>query len=182
MTPIDIRNLCSDGMQPPKIIKKCGRPQVKRLRKNSWKRKQQKCSNCFELGHNKRCCTKQPGTKNGRGEWVKDWTDISPMSSIFSLPADLEIESSDSTNEDGRHSSSRSVGSDNRSSSKSSSGGDEEIKSSTSNRGSKGSTSREGSNDDGGSSKQEGRTRKGITKRVLPVRKRKRPGRYYEGG
>jgi hypothetical protein len=37
-------------MQPPKIIKQQGRPQTKKIRKNSWKRKQQKCSNCFTLG------------------------------------------------------------------------------------------------------------------------------------
>ena len=74
----------------------------------------------------------------GGEPWLREPAHPGADTSHFPLPADWEIELSDSTNEDGRHSSSRSVGSDNRSSSKSNSGGDEEIKSSTSIGGSKG--------------------------------------------
>jgi predicted nucleic acid-binding Zn finger protein len=82
ITPISIENLSvEEGMQPPKIVKKRGRPQTKRIRKNSWKRKQQKYSNCFGLGHNKRRCTNQPGRKNGRGERARDWVLDSSLSS-----------------------------------------------------------------------------------------------------
>jgi hypothetical protein len=81
-------------MQPPKIVKKQGRPRTKRIRKNSWKRKQQKCSNCFALGHNKRCYTNQPGRKNGRGERARDWVfDLSSRSTLslstISTPSSL---------------------------------------------------------------------------------------------
>jgi Fe2+ transport system protein B len=72
--PISIENLSiEEGIQLPKIVKKQGRLQTKRIWKNSWKRKQQKYSNCFGLGYNKRCCTNQPGRKNRYREHARDW-------------------------------------------------------------------------------------------------------------
>jgi hypothetical protein len=82
ITPMSIENLSQEeGIQPPRIVKKYRRLQTKRIRKNSWKRKQQKYSNCFGLGHNKRYCTNQPGRKNRRGERARDWALDSSLSS-----------------------------------------------------------------------------------------------------
>lgn len=69
---MSIEDLPALHVKPPKLVKKRGRPRTKRIRKNRWKRKPQKCSNCFGLGHNKRRCTNQPGRKNGRGERARD--------------------------------------------------------------------------------------------------------------
>jgi hypothetical protein len=74
MTPVSTENLVpSMDLNPPKLIRKRGRPQKKRIRKSSWNKKEVKCGNCFGFGHNKRSCTNQPGRKNGRGERARDW-------------------------------------------------------------------------------------------------------------
>jgi hypothetical protein len=67
-----IKNLPSyPDILPPLIGKKRGRPRVKRIRKGALKRKQTKCTNCLQLGHNKRRCVAQPA-RNGRAERLRD--------------------------------------------------------------------------------------------------------------
>jgi hypothetical protein len=95
--PMSIEDLPVSYIQPPKLVKKRGRPRTKRIRKNSWKRKSQKCSNCFGLGYNKRRCTNQPGRKNGRGERARDWAlDLTPISTPSPLPSGIMSFSSSS--------------------------------------------------------------------------------------
>jgi hypothetical protein len=54
------------------------------IRKGALKREQRKCSNCLQLGHNKRRCVEQPA-RNGRAERVCDW-------SISDSDSDSELE------------------------------------------------------------------------------------------
>jgi hypothetical protein len=69
MPPLSIENLPSDpNILPPLIAKKRGRPRVKRIRKGLLKRKQTKCTNCLQLGHNKRRCVAQPAQNQGQRE------------------------------------------------------------------------------------------------------------------
>jgi hypothetical protein len=48
------------------------RLRVKRIRKGALKRKQTKCTNCLQSGHNKRRCVAQPA-RNGRAKRLRDW-------------------------------------------------------------------------------------------------------------
>jgi hypothetical protein len=89
MPLLSIENLPSDlFILPPLIAKKKGRPREKRIRKGALKRKQRKCTNCLQLGHNKRRCVAQPA-QNGRAERVRDW-DISGGESNSELERELE--------------------------------------------------------------------------------------------
>jgi hypothetical protein len=73
MPLLSIDSLPSDpDILPPLVVKKRGRPKEKRIRKGALKRKQTKCSNCLQLGHNKRRCIEQPA-RNGRAERARDW-------------------------------------------------------------------------------------------------------------
>ena len=88
MPPLSIENLSSDpNILPPLIAKKRGRPRVKRIRKGALKRKQTKCTNYLQLGHNKRRCVAQPA-RNGRAERARDW-DISSSESNLELEREL---------------------------------------------------------------------------------------------
>jgi hypothetical protein len=72
MPPLSIENLPSDPFILPLLIaKKRGRPKEKRIRKGALKRRQRKCTNCLQLGHNKRRCVAQPA-QNGRAERARD--------------------------------------------------------------------------------------------------------------
>jgi hypothetical protein len=67
-----IKNLLSNlAILPLLIVKKQGRLREKRIRKGALKRKQTKCTNCLQLGHNKRRCVTQPA-RNGRAERARD--------------------------------------------------------------------------------------------------------------
>src|ERR1700688_502512 len=80
MPPLSIKNLPSNlNILPPLIAKKRGRLRVKRIRKGALKRKQTKCTNCLQLGHNKRRCVAQPAW-NGRAERLRDWNGDSSSS------------------------------------------------------------------------------------------------------
>jgi hypothetical protein len=73
MPPLSIENLPSHpDILPPLIGKKRGRLRVKRIRKGALKRKQTKCTNCLQLGHNKRRCVAQLAW-NGRAERLLWW-------------------------------------------------------------------------------------------------------------
>jgi hypothetical protein len=72
MPLLSIENLPSDpNILPPLIAKKQGRPREKQIRKGALKRKQTKCTNCLQLGHNKRRCVAQPA-QNGRAERARN--------------------------------------------------------------------------------------------------------------
>jgi hypothetical protein len=72
MPPLSIENLSLHPyILPPLIAKKRGRLRVKRIRKGALKRKQTKCSNCLQLGHNKRRCVAQPA-RNRRAKRLRD--------------------------------------------------------------------------------------------------------------
>jgi hypothetical protein len=71
--PVSVNDLAShDQLQPPILKKQAGRPRTKRIRKGTWSRKQTRCSNCLDWGHNKRRCTNQP-VSNGRRQRARDW-------------------------------------------------------------------------------------------------------------
>jgi hypothetical protein len=55
----------------PLIAKKRGCLRVKRIRKGALKRKQTKCTNCLQLGYNKRQCVAQPA-QNARAERARN--------------------------------------------------------------------------------------------------------------
>jgi hypothetical protein len=79
--PVSIEGLPSDPkILPPKLVRKRGRPKQKRIRKGAWDRKQTRCTNCLQFGHNKRRCTKQP-VKNSRAKRVHDWIETSETDS-----------------------------------------------------------------------------------------------------
>ena len=90
MPPLSIKNLPSDpNILPPLIAKKRGHPSVKRIRKGGLKRKQTKCTNCLQLGHNKRQCVAQPA-QNARAERARNWgQDISSSESNSELEREL---------------------------------------------------------------------------------------------
>jgi len=71
--PVSIQGLTPDeSIKPPILKKQAGRPKTKRIRKGSWQKKQTRCGNCLEWGHNKRRCTGQP-VSSGRRERARDW-------------------------------------------------------------------------------------------------------------
>ena len=81
---------------PLLIVKKRGRPKVKRIRKGALKRKQTKCTNCLQLGHNKRRCVAQPA-RNGRAKRLRDWnrdssSDSNSNKSALEESSDSELE------------------------------------------------------------------------------------------
>src|SRR5277367_5379745 len=90
MPLLSIENLPSDLFILPLLItKKRGRLREKRIRKGALKRKQRKCTNCLQLGYNKRRCVTQPA-QNGRAERARDWDkDISSSESNSELEREL---------------------------------------------------------------------------------------------
>lgn len=73
LPPISVEDLLvDDSIKPPTLRKQAGRPRTKRIRKGEWQRKQTRCSNCLDWGHNKRSCRGQP-VSNGRRERARDW-------------------------------------------------------------------------------------------------------------
>ena len=67
-----IKNLPSNlNILPLLIIKKRGRLREKQIQKGALKRKQTRCTNYLQLGHNKRRCVAQPA-RNGRAEKACD--------------------------------------------------------------------------------------------------------------
>jgi hypothetical protein len=85
---LSIKNLPSNpNILPLLIVKKRGRLREKRIRKGALKRKQTRCTNCLQLGHNKRRCVAQPA-RNGRAERARDW-DISSSESNSELEREL---------------------------------------------------------------------------------------------
>jgi len=73
LIPVSIQDLTPDeSIKPPILKKQAGRPKTKRIRKGSWQKKQTRCGNCLEWGHNKRRCTGQP-VSSGRRERARDW-------------------------------------------------------------------------------------------------------------
>jgi hypothetical protein len=73
LVPVSIENLQSDdSILPPLTRKQAGRPRTKRFRKGQWKRKQTRCSNCLDWGHNKKGCRGQP-VPSGRQERAREW-------------------------------------------------------------------------------------------------------------
>src|SRR5580700_10744064 len=88
MPLLSIENLPSDpNILPPLIAKKRGRQREKRIRKGALKRKQTRCTNCLQLGHNKRHCVAQPA-RNRKVERARDW-DISSSKSNSELEREL---------------------------------------------------------------------------------------------
>jgi hypothetical protein len=85
-----IENLPSDpNILPLLIAKKQGRSREKRIRKGALKRKQTKCTNCLQLGYNKRRCVAQPA-QDGRAERARNWNqDISSSKSNSELEREL---------------------------------------------------------------------------------------------
>lgn len=73
MPPILVENFPSDpNILPPLLVTKRGRPRQKRIKKGALKKKQTRCANCLQTGHNKRRCIEQPA-RNGRAERARDW-------------------------------------------------------------------------------------------------------------
>jgi hypothetical protein len=73
MPLLSIENLPFDPFILPLLIaKKRGRLKEKQIRKGALKRRQRKCTNCLQLGYNKRRCVAQPA-QNGRAERARDW-------------------------------------------------------------------------------------------------------------
>ena len=60
------------SIQPPRLVKKRGRPRTKRHRKEEARQSQRKCKRCGELGHNIRTCVGL-GNRAGRGERARQW-------------------------------------------------------------------------------------------------------------
>jgi hypothetical protein len=89
MPPLSIENLPSNLFILPLLIaRKRGRLREKRIRRGALKRKQRKCTNCLQLGHNKRRCVAQPA-QNGRAERARNW-DVSSSESNSELEKELE--------------------------------------------------------------------------------------------
>ena len=71
--PISIEGLAVDiNIKPPILWKQAGRPCTRRIRKGAWQRKQTRCGNCLDWGHNKKSCRGQP-VSSGRRERARDW-------------------------------------------------------------------------------------------------------------
>jgi hypothetical protein len=88
MPPLSIENLPSDpNILPLLIAKKQGRLREKRIRKGGLKQKQTRCTNCLQLGHNKRHYVVQLA-QNGRAERACNW-DVSSSESNSELEREL---------------------------------------------------------------------------------------------
>src|SRR6266536_3457940 len=61
-----------NNIKPPILRKQAGRPRARRIRKGAWQRKQTRCGNCLDWGHNKKSCRGQP-VSSGRRERARDW-------------------------------------------------------------------------------------------------------------
>jgi hypothetical protein len=73
ITPVSIEGLASDPViQPPRLVKKRGRPKTRRHRKGETKQSQRKCGRCGVLGHNARTCVGLEN-KTGREERSRQW-------------------------------------------------------------------------------------------------------------
>ena len=71
ITPVSIENLTSNPIiQPPRLVKKRGRPKTKRYRKGETKQSQRKYRRCRELEHNTRTCVGL-GNRARRGERIR---------------------------------------------------------------------------------------------------------------
>jgi hypothetical protein len=87
MPLLSIKNLPFNSFILPLLIaKKRGRLKEKQIRKGALKQKQRKCTNCLQLGHNKRRCVAQPA-QNGRAERARNWD-----KDILSSKSNLELE------------------------------------------------------------------------------------------
>lgn len=96
LIPISIENLVPDlNIKPPIIQKQAGRPKTKRIRKGSWQRKQTRCGNCLDWGHNRRGCIGQP-VLSGRRERAYDW-----LEEIQGQGVDSEEEEEEEESENG---------------------------------------------------------------------------------
>ena len=100
LPPISIEDLAVDNnIKPPILRKQAGRPRTKRIRKGAWERKQTRCSNCLDWGHNKRSCRGQP-VSSGRRESARDWLDEVEVSSDRDEDQGTEIEDEDDEDRD----------------------------------------------------------------------------------
>ena len=77
-------------IQPPRLVKKRGRPRTKRYRKET-KQSQRKCRRCGELGHNTRTCVGL-GNRAGRGERARQWRQEQEEVDIMIEGLDEEVE------------------------------------------------------------------------------------------
>ena len=75
LLPVSMIDLPRDNsIQPPIVRKSIGRPRSKRIRKGTWNRRQTRCGNCLDWGHNRRRCTNQPVASRRRQrawEWLQ---------------------------------------------------------------------------------------------------------------
>jgi hypothetical protein len=95
LIPVSIENLVPDqNIKPPIIQKQAGRPKTKRIRKGAWQRKQTRCGNCLDWGHNRRRCTGQPAS-SGRRERAHDWLEEIQGAAEDSEEEDNEVEESE---------------------------------------------------------------------------------------
>jgi len=95
LLPISIEDLAVDNnIKPPVLRKQAGRPRTKRIRKGAWERKQTRCSNCLDWGHNKRSCRGQP-VSSGRRERARNWLDEVEVSYDREEDQRTEIEDED---------------------------------------------------------------------------------------
>jgi hypothetical protein len=82
MPPLLIKNFpFNPNILPLLIAKKQGCLREKRIRKGALKRKQTRCTNCLQLGYNKRRCVAQPA-QNGRVEKTRNWDILSSKSNL----------------------------------------------------------------------------------------------------
>lgn len=96
LLPISIENITPDkSIKPPIIKKQAGRPKTKRIRKGSWEKRQTRCGNCLNWGHNKRRCTNQP-VSSGRKERAYHWLEEVGVEVEVEVELRVEIEESES--------------------------------------------------------------------------------------
>ena len=92
MPPISIKNLASDStIQPPKPIRKRGRPKSTRIYKGAKSQSQRKCIKCGESGHNTRICLRL-GNRAGRGERARQWRQEQEDWELDIIMEDQEVE------------------------------------------------------------------------------------------
>jgi hypothetical protein len=70
--PISLEDLAVDNnIKPPILRKQAGRLRAKRIRKGAWQRKQTRCGNCLDWGHNKSC--RGQSVSSRRRKRARDW-------------------------------------------------------------------------------------------------------------